>query len=197
MGPQTVTRFKTLTGRLPRVRFGSTELCLQALGIPGKLQEREVLSALEKGWNHRHEDEDLAGYYIGRPHEPLTQAKVVASVTRASADFMKRVAELGAPGLLVVKSGSKMSGYVNDLEATEAVTHEDWYLGLGDVVFALRSSVDDELDYYWVSRSAGLMIRGGANYSCVQLESELVHFASEHLGWREGSFDLAVVGHKC
>ena len=30
VGPQTVERFKKLTGRLPKVRFGSTELCLQA-----------------------------------------------------------------------------------------------------------------------------------------------------------------------
>jgi hypothetical protein len=40
------------------------------------------------------------------------------------------------------------------------------------------------------------MIRGGANYSCVQLEAELVDFAIKHLGWNEGGFDLAVVGHK-
>ena len=71
VGSQTVERFKKLTGRLPKVRFGSTELCLQALGIPSDLSEDKVLQAFEQGWSHGYQGEDLTGYYIGCPHEPL------------------------------------------------------------------------------------------------------------------------------
>ena len=102
----------------------------------------------------------------------------------------------GEPGLLVVKSAAQMSGYVDEPAATESVLHEGWYLGLGDVVFYLTNPDTKRIDYYWVSRSAGLLIRGGANYSCVQLESELKEFVTGQLGWREDGFDLAVVGHK-
>ncbi len=195
VGPQTVERFKKLTGRLPKVRFGSTELCLQALGIDSHMSEASVLRAFERGWTHTHEEEAMVGYYIGRPHAPLTLADVVESVVPEEPGFMKPV-EPGAPGFLVVKSASQMTGYVDEPDATRAVLHEGWYLGLGDVVFYLTNEDTGVNDYYWVSRSAGLMIRGGANYSCVQLEAELMDFAMKHLGWVDGSFDLAVVGHK-
>lgn len=195
VGPQTVERFKRLTGRLPRVRFGSTELCLQALGIPQEMDEESILLALERGWNHQYEKEALVGYFIGRPHEPLTRADVVQSVVGGEPNFMKPVNE-GEPGLLVVQSEAVMLGYVDEPGATRSVRQGDWYLGLGDVVFYLTNQDTGARDYYWVSRSAGLMIRGGANYSCVQVEAELREFCVTSLQWPADGFDLAVVGHK-
>ena len=195
VGPQTVERFKRLTGRLPRVRFGSTELCLQALGIPGGMNQASVLAALSSGWEHEYGGKELVGYFIGRPHEPLTRADVVQSVKREDAEFMKAVGE-GEPGLLVVQSEAAMLGYVDEPGATDRVLHNGWYLGLGDVVFYLTNSDTGIRDYYWVSRSAGLMIRGGANYSCVQVETELREFCVTFLQWPVDGFDLAVVGHK-
>lgn len=195
VGPQTVERFKRLTGGLPRVRFGSTELCLQALGIPKEMSEENILSSLKCGWEHAYEGKPLTGYYIGCPHEPMTRAQVVRSVVSGNSDFMQPVLE-GEPGLLVVESESAMLGYVDDPAATRAVREGEWYLGLGDVVFYLTNQDTGARDYYWVSRSAGLMIRGGANYSCVQVETELREFCVTFLKWPVDDFDLAVVGHK-
>jgi acyl-CoA synthetase (AMP-forming)/AMP-acid ligase II len=102
----------------------------------------------------------------------------------------------GELGLLVVQSEAVMLGYVDEPEATKSVRQDDWYLGLGDVVFYLTNQDTGARDYYWVSRSAGLMIRGGANYSCVQVETELREFCVTSLQWPADGFDLAVVGHK-
>jgi len=195
VGPQTVERFKRLTGRLPRVRFGSTELCLQALGIAQSMDEEETLRAFQAGWQHRYAEQELVGYYIGRTHAPYTDADIVESVSTGDAGYMKSVEE-GQSGLLVVRSDSAMAGYVDEPGATKAAFCNGWYTGLGDVAFYLTNKDTQERDYYWVSRSTGLMIRGGANYSCVQLEAELHRFCVEHFKWVEDDFDLAVVGHK-
>lgn len=56
-------------GRLPTVRFGSTETCLQVMGIPLSLPTDAQLEAFKKGW----EAPDQPGFYIGRPHPPFTE----------------------------------------------------------------------------------------------------------------------------
>ena len=79
VGPTTVKRFLKLAGGLPRVRFGSTETCLQVLGISYRLSQEEVQAAFERGRSHEFDDEPKIGYYIGRPHPPHTKARVVKS----------------------------------------------------------------------------------------------------------------------
>jgi hypothetical protein len=47
-----------------------------------------------------------------------------------------------------------------------------------------------------MSRDAGLLIRGGANYACEQIADELQNFVADHYGLSKTAFDLAVVGIK-
>ena len=195
VGEQTVERFLRLTGNFPRVRFGSTELCLQALGIPAHINASEISQAFKRGWEHIENASKAVGYYIGRPHGTLTQAKVVQSVDVTQPNFMADCSA-GESGYLVVKTKAAMTDYVADAAAGKAAFVDGWYIGLGDIAFYLESLVDTEADFYWLSRSSGLMIRGGANYSCEQVESELRAFCETHLGWDPSGFELAAVGHK-
>jgi acyl-CoA synthetase (AMP-forming)/AMP-acid ligase II len=88
-----------------------------------------------------------------------------------------------------------MSGYVGDDEATRRVLREGgWYTGLGDVCFWLTDPCDGERDYYWVSRESAMLTRGGAKYSCAQVEAELREFVVEKYGLARDGFDVAVVG---
>ena len=53
-----------------------------------------------------------------------------------------------------------------------------------------------EEDVYWVGRDAGLMIRGGSNYSCQQVADELRDIVRRQFQLRDSEFDLAVIGLK-
>lgn len=48
VGPTTVERLLKYTGKIPTVRFGSTETCLQVMGIPRYLDEKKGLRFLKK-----------------------------------------------------------------------------------------------------------------------------------------------------
>ena len=89
-----------------------------------------------------------------------------------------------------------MKGYVADAASTDAAFVDGWYLGLKDIGFALTSDRDGMLDYFWMSRDASLLIRGGANYACEQVAAELQDFVVRHYGISKAAFDLAVVGLK-
>ena len=195
VGPETLARFVRLTGRPPQVRFGSTELCLQALGIPPQLDAECVTETFARGIEAQQRPGGQAGYYIGRPHPPYTDAQVVRGVTHGADDFMEPAGE-GELGFLVVRSDCLMTGYTGNPEATEAAIQDEWYLGLGDMAFWLGSRDGQARDYFWVSRTAGLMIRGGSNYSCQQIEAELTAFVSESFALDAQDFELAVVGEK-
>jgi len=191
VGPATVRRVVEYSGRLPHVRLGATENVLQNVGTPLSLSDDAKLRAFERGWGHRHNGEPSPGYYIGRPHPPLTYARVVKTVDRDRAGFMED-SEEGAPGYLIVKGGHLMAGYVKDRKATQAVFHDGWYIGLGDVCFFLANQDDGGDDIYWMSRESALLIRGGANYACDQINAELVEFVTEKYGIAAEEFDLAV-----
>ena len=49
VGPTTVKRLQKYAGRIPTVRFGSTETCLQVLGIPRDLDDGARLEIFERG----------------------------------------------------------------------------------------------------------------------------------------------------
>jgi acyl-CoA synthetase (AMP-forming)/AMP-acid ligase II len=108
---------------------------------------------------------------------------------------MKDVAA-GTPGYLIVRGANVMKGYVAEAAANQAVFEEGWYLGLKDICFTLTSNRDGGLDYFWMSRDASLLIRGGANYACEQVAAELHDFAVRHYGIAKAALDLAVVGLK-
>lgn len=193
VGPTTVRRLQEFAGRIPTVRFGSTETCLQVTGIPRQLDEAQRLACFERGWNHAWQGEPTCGYYIGRPTPPFTECRIVRSITAGEDGFLVDQQE-GQPGYLITRGDNVMSGYVGNPEATAAVLPQGWYTGLRDVAFRLRNPEDCEWDYYWMSRDSALLIRGGANYAYDQINRELADFVADHYGLDPVAFDLAVVG---
>jgi acyl-CoA synthetase (AMP-forming)/AMP-acid ligase II len=193
VGPTTVRRLQEFAGRIPTVRFGSTETCLQVMGIPRALGEAERFACLKRGWDHEWQGEPTCGYYIGRPTPPFTECRIVRSITAGEDGFLVDQQE-GEPGYLITRGENVMSGYVGNPEATAAVLPQGWYTGLRDVAFRLCNPEDGEWDYYWMSRDSALLIRGGANYAYDQINRELSDFVVEHYGLDPVAFDLAVVG---
>ena len=195
VGPTTVERLRRHADRLPTVRFGSTETCLQVMGTPTYLSEAQRLGAFEAGWRHSYKGVAQVGYYIGRPHPPFTACKVVKSVEASdAAHYLVECAE-GEPGQLITKGDNLMSGYVgNDAATAKALTPDGWYTNLGDVVFCLRNKADGHLDFYWQSRDSALLIRGGANYAYDQINDELKTFLQAQYGLADGDVDVAVIG---
>jgi len=194
VGPTTVERLQKYCGRLPTVRFGSTETCLQVMGTPTTLSEEERLAAFKAGWAHSHAGQEQVGYYIGRPHPPFTACKVVESIDPKDPKYLVEVPD-GAPGQLVTKGDNLMSGYVgNDAATAKALTADGWYTNLGDITFRLKSPTDGGHDHYWLSRDSALLIRGGANYAYEQINAELTKFLQTSYGLAEGAVDVSVVG---
>lgn len=193
VGPTTVDRVHHWTGRPPLVRFGSTETCLQVLGTPPGLDADEAHAAFRRGWEHVRGGGAQPGNYLGRPHPPWTEVRVVHSVVPGSEGFMVYCPD-GTAGYLVARGGNVMAGYVGDEAATRAVLHDGWYTGLGDVCYRLPSASGADHDYYWMCRESGLLIRGGANASCEQVAAELRAFTWERYGLGADDVDMAVVG---
>ncbi|HOI73012.1 MAG TPA: class I adenylate-forming enzyme family protein [Syntrophales bacterium] len=192
VGPTTVRRILRWCGRPPRVRFGSTETCLQVAAIPGTLASDSVVKAFERGWNHEYRGERAEGYYIGRDHAPFTEMDVVRAVDPDRDGYLVPCAA-GEPGYLVTRGGNLMTGYVGDEEATREVFREGWYTGLRDIGFRLEGDGGGR-DLYWMARDSALLIRGGANYSYDQVAAELSAVLTDRFGLPADSFRLAVVG---
>jgi acyl-CoA synthetase (AMP-forming)/AMP-acid ligase II len=159
VGPTTVQRLQRFARKLPLVRFGSTETCLQVLGTPRRLPEEVRLLSFQKGWAHTWKDEPKAGYYIGQQHAPHTFVKVVKATTPGSEGFLSECEE-GEPGFIITRGHHVMSGYVGNEAATQRALVFDprdeqkegrlpWYVNLGDVGFWLRNSADGHQDVYW------------------------------------------------
>ena len=193
VGPTTTKRILKFSNRLPHVRFGSTETCLQVMATPTTLSKNELMGAFKAGWSHRYKGEETIGFYIGREHFPFTRVKVVKAIDPEGKDYM-RPCEIGEPGYLITQGANVMSYYIGDAKATKAVFREGWYTGLRDIVFTLKNRKDGELDYYWMSRDSELLIRGGVNYAYDQIAAELSKFVVEHFHLNPEQLQLAVVG---
>ena len=193
VGPMTVQRVGDFAGGLPVVRFGSTETCLQVIGIPQQLSAAAQRRAFERGWSHRWQGEAMCAYYLGQDHFPHTEAAVVRSIDSAHADYLAPC-EAGEPGHLVTRGGNIMSDYVGDPERTAEVLRDGWYLGLGDICFWLGNKDNGRPDYYWFNRDSAILMRGGANYSYDQINEELAAAAASAYGLKPDEFSLAVVG---
>ncbi len=189
VGPITVGRARHWTCRIPLVRFGSTETCLQVLGTPTHLNEQTILKAFQAGWDRM----PSPGYYIGRPHSPHTEVMVVRSAIPGDDGYMEPCAP-DEEGYIIARGGNLMLGYLDEPQATREVLRDGWYLGFGDICFFLVNPHDGEADFYWLGRESALVIRGGANYSCEQIANELTKFVQRRYCIEEGMFDLAVVG---
>jgi len=193
VGPTTVERLLKYGGRLPHVRFGSTETCLQVVGTPLTHSPEEKLAVFKAGWDHSYNDQPQTGYYIGRDHRPHTEAKIVKSVVRDNEDYMVECAT-GEPGLLICKGDNVFTRYVANPEATTKAMRDDWYVAFGDVCFALKDADGVSDNIYWQSRDSAMLIRGGSNYAYEQLQSELHGWISSTYGLEGGEFQVAVVG---
>lgn len=188
VGPTTVARLEKWCGKLPVVRFGSTETCLQVSGTPLNLSEHDRLAAFKAGWSHEYPaGEPKKGYYIGTDHRPWTEVRVVVSVDRVSEFFLKDCDD-GQPGYLITRGANLMTAYVANPEATARSFQDGWYLNLGDVGFKIGRHL------YWQSRDSAMLIRGGANYAYEQINAELREFSATH--FQLPDLDLAVVGIK-
>ncbi len=193
VGPTTVKRILKFSNRLPHVRFGSTETCLQVMATPTTMPPNELMEVFEAGWSHHYKDEETIGYYIGREHFPFTRVRVVKAIDPESNDYF-RPCEIGEPGYLITQGSNIMSHYIGDVEATKAVFQEGWYTGLRDIAFTLKNKKDGELDYYWMTRDSALLIRGAANYAYDQIAAELSKILVEDFQLKPEQFKLAVVG---
>ncbi|CEM31302.1 unnamed protein product [Vitrella brassicaformis CCMP3155] len=192
VGPTTVGRLQRhLQGKLPTVRFGSTETCLQVMGTPLSLTPEGLVAAFRRGWEHTTPSgEPHKGYYIGRPHHPFTEVMVVKSLKD---DPLVESAE-GETGWLVCRGGNIMTGYANS--PTHPFTADNWYTNLGDVGFWLMSADGGAKDIYWQSRDAALVIKGGANYACEQINEEIKAFVVKEYGLPEKAVAVASIGMK-
>ena len=193
VGPTTVKRILKFSNRLPNVRFGSTETCLQVMATPRAMSRDELTKAFQVGWSHYYKGEKTVGYYIGREHPPFTRVKVMKSIDPESKAYFQPC-ETDEPGYLITQGPNIMNCYVGDTEATKAVFREGWYTGLRDIVFVLRNKKDGQLDYYWMSRDSALLIRGGANYAYDQVTAELSKVLVEDFHLKVEQFKLAVIG---
>ena len=163
---------------LPRVRFGATETCLQVAGIPATLSTPVARRAMERGWAH-----DPKGFFVGRDHPPYTHVRVV--------DDQGADVRPGTLGRFVTKGDNLFTGYVGQPDADE-----EWYRGLGDLGFWLCNPDDGGVDLYWHAREAGMILRGGANYSCASVDEHAHMVLRTVLGWTRGVEyqDVASVG---
>ena len=197
VGPTTIDKLINLTGKLPIVRFGSTETCLQVLGIPLSLSHQKSIQAFKLGWSHCYQGRKIVGYYIGRQHNNYTKVKIVKSIDVNHPDFFKLV-PIGCPGYLITSGKNVMKGYIKNPIANKKAFYKDnqlWYLNLGDIAFFLKSE-DGFNDIYWVSRQTGMIIKGGANYSCQQINDELNQYLKENLNLDKSDVFLYTTGVK-
>jgi long-chain acyl-CoA synthetase len=79
---------------------------------------------------------------------------------------------LGEPGELWVKGSCVIKGYLNRPEATAAAITDGW-LHTGDV-----ARIDDDGFVYIVDRKKDIVIRGGENVSCSEVEAALYRHAA-------------------
>lgn len=189
VGPTTVQRLQKWSGRVPMVRFGSTESTFQVSGITASTSQEARLRAFEQGWNSSFQP----GYFIGRPHPPHTELEIVRGIDPAGPGFMTECGE-GEPGYLVSRGGHIMKGTVQDEGRPPAAVHDGWYTGFRDIGFYLRDAQDGHRNFYWVERDSALLIRGGANTACDAVGAELGRFLEARYGLSSGDVDLAVVG---
>jgi len=192
VGPKTIETIQKFAGRIPHVRFGSTETCLQVTAIPTTMPENTVLKVLKAGWSHQYDNKKIVGYYIGREHPPFTRVKIVKSTNPESTDYLIPCG-IGEPGYLLTRGGNLFSYYVGDEKETKDAFEDGWYTGLKDIAFTLKNS-GGNLDYYWTSRDSELLIRGGANYAYSQVAEELTRFIIDSCQLSPEAFQLAVVG---
>jgi long-chain acyl-CoA synthetase len=96
----------------------------------------------------------------GRPHKPMVELAILGEGDRHLA--------VGETGEIGIRSAANFRGYWNDPAATATAFTADGYLKTGDVGYL------DEDDYLFiVDRKKDIIIRGGENISCQEVEAAI------------------------
>ncbi|MEE4213366.1 MAG: class I adenylate-forming enzyme family protein [Parvularcula sp.] len=99
----------------------------------------------------------------GRPVQPVTEVAAFSEDGQRLPD--------GAEGEICVKSPATMRGYHENDEATAAAFHDDGWFRTGDI-----GIVDAEGFVTILDRLKDMIIRGGENVSCLEVENALLSF---------------------
>jgi len=100
------------------------------------------------------------------PPFPIVEAKCVDLETGADC-------KQGDRGELLLRSTLVMTGYWNNKKATDEVLTKDAWFKSGDVAI-----IDKENFIYIVDRAKQIIIRGGENISCAEVEAGIMHNAA-------------------
>jgi long-chain acyl-CoA synthetase len=96
----------------------------------------------------------------GRPHRPMVEIAILGEDDRHL--------EPSETGEIAIRSAANIRGYWRDPEATAAAFTADGYLKTGDIGYL------DEDDYLFiVDRKKDIIIRGGENISCQEVEAAI------------------------
>lgn len=146
-----------LNGKVPRVRFGSTETCLQLCGTDLFMTNSLVNATFENGSEcgdiYSNSIEKRSGNFIGRSIQPFAEIMVVKSIDLNSHNFLVPTSEFEV-GHIICRGNTIMNGYINHenvlitRELVKRIYDNDlnikqdnmlyicdthpWYIGLGD-----------------------------------------------------------------
>ena len=96
----------------------------------------------------------------GRPHRPMVELAILGEGDRHLG--------VGETGEIAIRSAANIRGYWNDPESTAAAFAAGNYLKTGDIGYM------DEDDYLFiVDRKKDIIIRGGENISCQEVEAAI------------------------
>ena len=96
----------------------------------------------------------------GRPHKPTVELAILGEGDRHL--------PAGETGEIAIRSAANFRGYWNDPASTAAAFTADGYLKTGDVGY-----LDDEGYLFIVDRKKDIIIRGGENISCQEVEAAI------------------------
>ncbi len=101
----------------------------------------------------------------GRPHKPIVELAILGEGDRHL--------PVGERGEIAIRSAANIKGYWRDPEATEAAFTADGYLKTGDIGY-----LDEEEYLFIVDRKKDIIIRGGENISCQEVEAAIYSHTS-------------------
>jgi long-chain acyl-CoA synthetase len=96
----------------------------------------------------------------GRPHKPMVELAILGEGDRHL--------PVGETGEIGIRSAANFRGYWNDPAATASVFTADLYLKTGDIGY-----LDSDEYLFIVDRKKDIIIRGGENISCQEVEAAI------------------------
>ncbi|HEX6375399.1 MAG TPA: class I adenylate-forming enzyme family protein [Allosphingosinicella sp.] len=96
----------------------------------------------------------------GRPHRPMVELAILGEGDRHL--------PVGESGEIAIRSAANFRGYWNDPESTAAAFTADGYIKTGDIGY-----LDGDNYLFIVDRKKDIIIRGGENISCQEVEAAI------------------------